>query len=148
MENASKALIMAGAILIAIMIVSLGIMIFSNMSNSAKNAANMDEQEIANFNAKITPYTGESVSGSQVNALIQLVISIDNNAISSGELDRAVSITYPASSGSTNTISVSDNKVNYSSADATRKVETGKGKYYKVEADYGSNGLINKITVN
>lgn len=147
MENASKALIMAGAILIAIMIVSLGIMIFSNMSNSAKNAANMDEQEIANFNAKITPYTGESVSGSQVNALIQLVISIDNNAISSGELGRAVSITYPATSGGTNTISAGKTEIQYSAPSATRKVETGKGKYYKVNADYGSNGLINQITV-
>ncbi len=36
MENASKALIMAGAILIAIMIISLGILVFSRMSSSAK----------------------------------------------------------------------------------------------------------------
>ena len=53
MENASKALIMAGAILIAIMIISLGILVFSRMSSSAKSAANMDEQEISNFNSNV-----------------------------------------------------------------------------------------------
>ena len=73
MENASKALIIAGAILISIMIVSLGVLIFNKMGNSAKEAANMDEQEIANFNSKLTPYIGQNISGSQVNALIQLL---------------------------------------------------------------------------
>ena len=32
--------------------------------------------------------------------------------------------------------------------DATRKVNTGAGIYYKVKAAYGDNGLINSITVN
>ena len=50
MENASKALIMAGAILVAILIVSLGVLIFNNFSKSVKDSANMDEQAIANFN--------------------------------------------------------------------------------------------------
>ena len=58
MENASKALIMAGAILIAILIISLGVYVFNNMSSTAKNSANMDKQEISNFNSKITPYLG------------------------------------------------------------------------------------------
>ena len=149
MENASKALIMAGAILIEIMIISLGILIFSNMSNSAKQAANMDEQEIANFNSKITPYVGDNISGSQVNALIQLVISIDNSAISSGDLSKAVSITYKSTNNKTNTISVNASKqLKDSVGDATRKVNTGAGIYYKVKAAYGDNGLINSITVN
>ena len=149
MENASKALIMAGAVLIAILIISLGIMIFNNMSKSAKDAANMDEQEIANFNSKITPYLGDNISGSQVNALIQLVISIDNSAISSNNVGNAVSITYKSTNNKTNTISVNASKqLKDSVGDATRKVNTGAGIYYKVKAAYGDNGLINSITVN
>ena len=36
MENASKALIMAGSILIAILIISLGIVIFNRFGDNAK----------------------------------------------------------------------------------------------------------------
>ena len=39
MENASKALIIAGAILLAILIIALGVFIF----NKAKSATNMDD---------------------------------------------------------------------------------------------------------
>ena len=81
MENASKALIMAGAVLIAILIISLSVLVYKNFSGSVKDSANMDEQEVANFNSKISPYLGDNVSGSQVNALIQLVVSINNSAI-------------------------------------------------------------------
>ena len=147
MENASKALIMAGAILIAIMIISLGILIFSNMSNSAKQAANMDEQEIANFNSKITPYVGDNISGSQVNALIQLVISIDTNAVNSGEYGKSVSITYPLDSG-TNTIAVNENQQKVTGINATKRVKTGASEFYKVSATYGEDGLIKVINVS
>lgn len=145
MENASKALIMAGAILIAIMIISLGILVFSRMSTSAKEAANMDEQEIANFNSKLTPYIGTNINGSQVNALIQLVISIDNSAVSSGDTNKSVSIKYPLEARGTNTIKVDSGSV--TGTTAAKRVKTGAGIFYKVTAKYGENGLINEIEV-
>ena len=55
MENASKALIIAGSILVAILIVSLGVMVFNRFSGTAKEMANMNEQEISAFNSKIQP---------------------------------------------------------------------------------------------
>lgn len=146
MENASKALIMAGAILIAIMIISLGILVFSRMSSSAKSAANMDEQEIANFNSKLTPYIGQNVNGSQVNALIQLVISIDNSAVSANDTTKIVSIEYPIDdAGNKNKIFVESGAIH--GTDNTKRVITGAGKFYKVEAVY-KDGLINEIKVN
>ena len=140
MENASKALLIAGAILVSILIVSLGVLIFNRMGGSAKEAANMDEQEVANFNSKITPYVGKNISGSQVNALIQLVISLDNSAKSSGDATKAVSITYPLEAGGTNTISFSGGNV--SGINGVKRVKTGSGIYYTVTATYGDNGLI------
>ncbi len=147
MENASKALIIAGAILISILIVSLGVLIFNRMGGAAKEAANMDEQEVANFNSKITPYVGKNISGSQVNALIQLVISLDNSAKSSGDATKAVSITYPLEAGGTNTISFSGGS-DVSGINGVKRVKTGSGVYYTVTATYGDNGLINKIVVS
>ena len=146
MENASKALLIAGAILVSILIVSLGVLIFNRMGGSAKEAANMDEQEVANFNSKITPYVGKNISGSQVNALIQLVISLDNSAKSSGDATKAVSISYPLEAGGTNTISFSGGNV--SGINGVKRVKTGSGIYYTVTATYGDNGLINTIVVS
>ena len=142
MENASKALIIAGAILVSILIVSLGVMIFNNMSGTARKMANMDEQEIAAFNSKITPYLGETVAGSQVNALIQYVISNDIACVQSGETHKAIKIVFP---GNTSGITVNDSGINYGSG--TKRVETGANKYYKVNGTNDSNGLITDITV-
>lgn len=94
MENASKALIIAGSILVTILVISLGVMVFNNMANSAKSATNMDKQEIAAFNSQLTPYLGENVPGSQVNSLIRQVITINITAISK-DTANTVTITYP-----------------------------------------------------
>ena len=144
MENASKALIIAGAILIAIMIISLGILIFNQMGGFVKNNANLDEQEIAAFNSKITPYLGQSISGSQVNALIQYVISNNLACIQSGETVKAIAIEFP-NGEETNTIKVEGNELK--GADVKR-VETGPGQYYSVSGTYDSNGLLTNITVS
>ena len=53
MENASKALIIAGAILLAILIISLGILIYNQASGVVNNNA-MSEVETQNFNQKFT----------------------------------------------------------------------------------------------
>ena len=143
MENASKALIMAGAILIAIMIISLGILLFNRMGGKAKEMADMDEQEIASFNSKITPYLGQNVSGSQVNALIQYVISNDLKCAQSGETFKAITITFPDNSSG---IRVDGSSISYGTN--KKRVETGSGKYYKVDGTYDENGLITTIVVS
>ena len=148
MENASKALIMAGSILVAILIISLGILIFNNFRDKALSGANLDKQEISEFNSKITPYVGENTSGSQVNTLIQYVISNNISVVNSGETFKGITIKYPTTSGDvTITIENDGSAVRYDPPNSPKRVETGAGKYYKVEAQYGDNGLINSITV-
>lgn len=156
MENASKALIIAGAILIALLIISLGIFMFNKMGGSAKDAANMDEQEIANFNSKITPYVGKNVSGSQVNALIQYIISVNTSAANAGDKTKSVTISFPVTTSSggsgTNTISVGNGAggqltVTYANTAYPKRVNTGASNYYKVEVTHGSSGLISEIKV-
>lgn len=90
MENASKALIIAGSILIAIMIISLGIYIFKQYSSFAKENADLSEQEISAFNSKITSYLGEGISGSQVNALLQYCLANNMSAQQSGETYKCI----------------------------------------------------------
>ena len=57
MENASKALIIAGAILLSILIISLGIMVFQN-AKSTVGSADMSETEMQAFNGKFSSYLG------------------------------------------------------------------------------------------
>lgn len=135
MENASKALIIAGSILVAIMVISLGVLVFNKFGGAAKEAANMDEQEIKTFNSKITPYVGQAIAGSQVNALLQYCLSVNMSATKSGETYKQIEI-------------IDNNGAKILAKDATSytRVETS-GKYYEVNATYDSNGLITQITI-
>ena len=126
MENASKALILAGSILIAIIIISLGIVVFRNMSAPVQREASLTEQQISAFNSKISPYTGESVSGSQVNALMQLVRTINTKAENENDTAKKITISYNGTPGVT-------------------RVETGN--FYVVNAVPSDKGLLTTITV-
>ena len=59
MENASKALIMAAEILVAIMVISIGVFIFNEMGQySAETTQDMEATQIAQFNTQFTQYYG------------------------------------------------------------------------------------------
>ena len=140
MENASKALIMAGSILIAVLIISLGVMIFRNMSKSVVEDTSLSKQQIAEFNSKITPYVGNNVSGSNVNNLRQHIISIDNDA-KVNKKPGAINMYLDGSSTPLVKYDLESDKVEIGS-----KVETGS--FYTVTAIYDdSTGLIKEINV-
>lgn len=134
MENASKALIMAGAVLIAIIIVSLGIIVFRNMSGSVQNNSNLDQEARAQFNSKLTNYIGKNISGSQVNALIQVARAINQKAKNENDTMKRIEIT----SSSNGTLLSKDNNT-------TKTVQTGT--YYEVNGTYDDYGLLTSITI-
>ena len=78
MENASKALIIAGAILLAILIIGLGIFIYRQAANTVSDTG-MDQLAIQQFNGQFENYIKDNVSGTTVKSLIQLVKT--NNAV-------------------------------------------------------------------
>lgn len=78
MENASKALIIAGAILLSILLISLGIMIFNQAQDTVTNSG-MTEAELTSFNNKFLKYEGKQ-KGSMVKSMIQDVKSSNDNA--------------------------------------------------------------------
>ena len=84
MENASKALIIAGAILVSILIVGLGVIIYNNVSGIA-SGTNLDSQEITAHNSPFEGYFGDYVSGSNVRALITQVQANNSAAQRNGE---------------------------------------------------------------
>jgi hypothetical protein len=75
MENASKALIIAGAILLSILIIGIGMYIYNSSSNSISNAASqISQQDISSYNKQFEMYEGKQV-GTNVKSLIQTLIS-------------------------------------------------------------------------
>lgn len=80
MENASKALLIAGAILIAILLIAIGMMVFTSASGVIDTAAsNMSSQEKTMFNKQWTIYGGTQ-SGSTIIELCNLVGANNSNA--------------------------------------------------------------------
>ena len=136
MENASKALIIAGAILLAILIISLGIMIYQQAAGVV-NSNSMSEVDISSFNTRFTQYQGENIRGAQVNALLEQVRQ--NNVTYQDDTSRQVAIksTLTGGAGTENTLT--------GSSTYTR---AGTGTTYKVECAMDEKtGLVSTITI-
>lgn len=130
MENASKALIIAGAILLAILLISLGIIVYRQAAGVMDNNA-MDEVAVTTFNEKFQQYEGENVRGTQVNSLLNTVKQ--NNLSNSGDTSKKVTVTYDG-----------DNWTG--TKDQTGKALTGKS--YKVTCTTDPNsGYITSIAI-
>ena len=75
MENASKALIMAGGVLIAIMIISLAVYLFTDFgTTSAEINRENTERQLTQFNTQFTTYLGRN------NITVYELISVVNLA--------------------------------------------------------------------
>ena len=142
MENASKALIIAGAILLAILIISLGIMIYNQASGVVNNNA-MTEVEISSFNQKFTQYGTSNVRGAQVNALLQAVVN--NNISNSNDTSKQVKVTLTGSNWSV----VSASPATNSAVWTKMQCEALTGKTYTITYEPDTTtGLITLISVH
>ena len=140
MENASKALIIAGAILLAILIISLGIMIY-NQASGVVNNNSMSEVDISSFNTRFTQYQGNNIRGAQVNSLLEQVRT--NNVTYQDDSSRQVSVNVTASNWQSGT-KPSGNIAGNSSYSTALTGET-----YKVQCTMDEDtGLVNKITIS
>ena len=117
MENASKALIIAGAILLSILIIALGMRIY-NSSSSVTGGADLSAQEISSHNAQFEAYEGRQ-KGTQVKTLLNAIeknnteytdrtIEIDKGTITEIKSTTTydVSFTYEGHDGLINTCTI------------------------------------------
>ncbi len=127
MENASKALIIAGAILLAILIIGLGVYIYRQAAGVI-DTGTMDQLVVSQFNAQFEPYLGNNVSGSNVKQLIK-IIKASNRA------KEDLTVTFIVKVGN----------IEYNNDDS----EIKSGNAYKVESSSEGNkaGYIEKITI-
>ena len=139
MENASKALIIAGAILLSIVLITLGVVIIGR-GQEAIDQTNIDDQVVSTWNQKFTQYAGNSVSGTSVNVLINAVLSA-NATNKTGDTDKLIQITNDSDVSPTDdTISSIDYTKNCTKATPNKK--------YSVNVTYGDKGYVRTITIS
>lgn len=120
MENATKALIIAAAILIAIVLISLGVFVLGQGTTLVKENSDMSDMEISTFNSKFEAYLGNNVAGSKAK---QLINAIDqHNRLNTNNQITKAGIT-------------ASNNINI-------------GELYNIVAEYSKSGLMNKITIS
>lgn len=141
MENASKALIIAGAILLSILIISLGIIIY-NQASSVVDSGSMDEVAVTTFNEKFRQYEGNNVRGNNVNSMINAVIQ--NNLQHTDDASKQITIKLSSSPSWNGTC---DSTSAQTSADKVGKAQTGKS-YKVVCTSDAKSGYVTTITVS
>ena len=139
MENASKALIIAGAILLAILIISLGIIIYRQAAG-VLNSNSMSEVDISTFNSKFTQFAGNNVRGAQVNSLLEQIQN--NNVTYQDDTTRQVEVDVTATTWNGN--NKPKGKINGSAS--YDKASTGTTYKVTYTTDQQT-GLVNKITI-
>ena len=125
MENASKALLIAGSVLIAILLIAVGVRVFNSTQGTTDQVeGTMQTTEVATFNNKFLPYIGTK-SKAQVISLLNTVIS--NNATNQ------------------------THQVTINNVDAKTKINSVVNSTYTIKietTDYNSNGYIKNITIS
>ena len=133
MENASKALIIAGAVLIGILIISMGVLLATTLQKTAKTYyTSMNTNEIQKFNSEITK--NFIIENGNIYITAQGIITLKN--ILNTE-------TYKESDIQNN---ISDIVGNNSDAEFLTTNGT-ENKEYEVKIEYSDQGMINKITI-
>ena len=89
MENASKALIIAGAILLSIAIIGVGMFVFNSVSDTITDSSDLTGEQADAYNQEFINYTGtldRVLRGTQVKQLCDRVSSHNRNAIDASQL--------------------------------------------------------------
>ena len=83
MENASKALIIAGAILLAIAIIGIGMYVYNNAAD-AMDGTDMTDEQVATYNQTFTNYSGTQ-RGSAVKTMCNTIANHNRTATDDSE---------------------------------------------------------------
>ena len=149
MENASKALIIAGAILLAIAIIGVGMFVYNNVSDTITGAADMSKQEIAAYNQDFTAYQGRC-RGSRAKTLCE---AIKNHNLSAIDYSQKIILTYGQGITDQNDCPPpsSDTAAGTTTAeiDTIRNTNIQSGQTYTVTCGYDKNsGLVTTVDIS
>lgn len=132
MENASKALIIAGAILLSILIIGLGMLIFTQAKNAIGNTG-LDQQKVLAYNQAFLDYEGIK-SGSDARQLCQNIVAHNIKADDSSQYILVQN--GDASAVTTNGVSTNDTAATFNANINAIKKTIKSGKMYEISIGY------------
>lgn len=141
MENATKALLIAAAVLVAILIISLGLVVYQ-MASETIDSVNFSGQEVTAFNDQFMQYQGENRRGSEVNALRKTILQANMKSRSEGldPVDGAKFVKLDDQTGQNCTIEKAATSLGTGSFNTS--------KLYKVSITYDSEtGFVSEVKV-
>ena len=129
MENASKALIMAGTVLITLMIIGALVLMFNNLTAyQQSNNIEIENEEVIEFKSGYATYIRKDVRGSDLISLIHKVVDYNNRKTEAGYIKMKISITG---------IDISKN--------SPLKYDTSANRTKLIEASYNEDNLDSKL---
>ena len=151
MENASKALLIAGAILLVILIIAIGMFIFNAANDQITGAVTgMSKNQITAFNKTFLNYEG-TCSGAQIKSLMgELIANADTYkdeatkipAVYIDQVSGSNDDEYNVQAGS------NGNQADYINNLGTIRNRVDQKHEYYVEMSYQANGLIDYINIS
>ncbi len=135
MENASKALLIAAAIIIAIILISLGVFVV-RQGQSAIGSINLSEHEVTEFNSK-----WESYQGTQLGSSVKSLVSQVNNYNRTANDGRYITI-------DTNEYTSNSATSEFPNSAPVNNITINSGTTYKVTFQYTKGGLISHIGIS
>ena len=142
MENASKALIIAGAIILAVLIIILG-MYFYNQAAGVGKSVNMTEYEIQSYNSKFINYEGK-VSGTKARELCDVIKQ--HNLANSTNKGTGIVVYFNQNYDSSQSFTAVTAYAGLNTQVDSVKQNLGTGKFYEIILIYDSSrGIVSAI---
>ncbi|CDA16609.1 MAG: hypothetical protein U0O04_02150 [Clostridia bacterium] len=142
MENASKALIIAGSIILAVLIIVLGMYFYNQAVGIGKNI-NMTEYEIQSYNSKFINYEGK-VSGTKARELCDVIKQ--HNLANSTNKGTGIVVYYNQNYDSSQSFTAVTAYAGLNTQVDSVKQNLGTGKFYEIILIYDSSrGIVSAI---
>lgn len=136
MENASKALIIAGAILLAIAIIGIGMYVYNNAAD-AMSGTDMTDEQVRTYNQTFTNYSGTQ-RGANVKTMCETIANHNRTAEDASEL---VQVLYDQEPNENNTFDASQIDTSMASTQHINQVKNNdvqSGVSYVIDFGYDS----------
>ena len=147
MENASKALLMAGGVLIGILIISLAVYLFADFgSKSASINAQNSQKQLSAFNSKFTSYQGFKDADGNWQITIYDIITVKGYALENNEKYENADEKIDVKIGGRSILSDSD--INLINLNVKSTGEVNKFRCEDNDVQYNQNGKVKSINFN
>ena len=144
MENASKALIIAGAILLAIAIIGIGMYVYQNAAD-AMSGTDMTQQQVDTYNQTFLNYEGTQ-RGSVVKTMCNTIASHNRTA---ADLSERVAVIYGGTTADIKASALTEDNTSPTSITTIRDSSVKSGVSYKITFGYDdATGKITAVYIN